>query len=79
LKSGELGTLSINRYYPGKSIEDGGVGYSCIAEVRMIETIESGTPETEFMKFGDTIGIEMLDTEGKSIFGNISQTLKKLD
>jgi len=64
---------------PGKSIEDGGVGYSCIAEVRMIETIESGTPETEFMKFGDTIGIEMLDTEGKSIFGNISQTLKKLD
>ncbi|KLN59778.1 2-keto-4-pentenoate hydratase [Kiloniella spongiae] len=58
---------------PGKHVNDGGVGYSCIAEVRMIETINSGSPQTPFMKFGDTISIEMLDKEGQSIFGKINQ------
>ncbi|WP_421780178.1 fumarylacetoacetate hydrolase family protein [Kiloniella litopenaei] len=58
---------------PGKHVNDGGVGYSCIAEVRMIETINSGSPQTPFMKFGDTISIEMLDKEGQSIFGKIDQ------
>ncbi|WP_417796242.1 fumarylacetoacetate hydrolase family protein [Terasakiella pusilla] len=58
---------------PGKPISEGGVGYSCIAEIRMIETIESGAPKTSFMKFGDTIRIEMNDENGQSIFGAIDQ------
>ncbi|RXS44324.1 FAA hydrolase family protein [Idiomarina sp. 29L] len=57
----------------GTSIEEGGVGYSCIAEVRMIETIRDGKPTTEFMKFGDTIHMEMKDANGESIFGAIDQ------
>lgn len=57
----------------GTSIEEGGVGYSCIAEVRMIETIRDGKPTTSFMKFGDTIQMEMLDNEGNNIFGTIDQ------
>lgn len=50
-------------------------GYACIAEKRMIETIENGKPETEFMKFGDAVRIEMLDADGKSIFGAIDQVV----
>lgn len=57
----------------GTSIAEGGVGYSCIAEVRMIETIRDGKPQTAFMKFGDHIKIEMLDEAGQSIFGAIDQ------
>jgi fumarylacetoacetate (FAA) hydrolase len=60
---------------PGKPVAEGGVGYSCIAEIRMIETIESGTPETSFMKYGDRIRIEMFDADEKSIFGTIEQTV----
>ncbi|WP_417433506.1 fumarylacetoacetate hydrolase family protein [Kiloniella sp.] len=60
---------------PGKHVQDGGVGYSCIAEVRMIETINTGAPQTSFMKFGDTIAIEMMDKEGHSIFGKIDQKI----
>ena len=56
-------------------IKDGGVGYSCIAEVRMIETINSGKPVTSFMKFGDTISIEMNNADGQSLFGKIDQTV----
>jgi fumarylacetoacetate (FAA) hydrolase len=48
-------------------------GISCLAEQRMIETIETGKPVTPFMKVGDTIEIEMLDPEGRSLFGRISQ------
>jgi fumarylacetoacetate (FAA) hydrolase len=48
-------------------------GISCLAERRMIETIEQGKPATPFMKAGDTIEIEMLDTEGQSLFGRIAQ------
>jgi len=62
---------------PGKAITEGGVGYSCIAEVRMIETIETGAAITSFMQFDDTIKIEMLDADGKSIFGAINQTVKQ--
>lgn len=58
---------------PGKHIAEGGAGYSCIAEIRMIETIAGGKPETPFMRFGDTIRIEMLDAGGDSIFGAIEQ------
>lgn len=61
----------------GSAIDEGGVGYSCIAEVRMIETIRDGKPSTSFMKFGDTIKIEMADPNGHSIFGRIEQSVKK--
>ncbi len=62
---------------PGKPIAAGGVGYSCIAEIRTIETIESGAPQTSFMKFGDRIRIEMLDENGDSIFGAIDQVVEQ--
>ena len=61
----------------GTSVEEGGVGYSCIAEIRMIETIRDGKPSTSFMKFGDTIRMEMLDEQGNSIFGAIDQQVVK--
>jgi fumarylacetoacetate (FAA) hydrolase len=48
-------------------------GYSCIAEKRCIETIQDGQPATEFMKYGDTIRIEMKDAHGQSVFGAIDQ------
>ena len=48
-------------------------GSCCLAEVRTIETIEKGAPETPFLKFGDRVRIEMLDDDGKSIFGAIDQ------
>ncbi len=60
---------------PGKPVAEGGLGYSCIAEIRMIETIESGQPATAFMQDGDTIRIEMSDDGGQSIFGAIEQTV----
>jgi fumarylacetoacetate (FAA) hydrolase len=64
---------------PGKPVSEGGVGYSCIAEIRMIETINDGAPTTPFMRFGDTIKIEMKNASGQSIFGAISQKVEKYD
>jgi len=64
---------------PGKPIEDGGVGYSCIAEIRTIETINDGKPSTSFMKFGDRICIEMNNANGDSIFGTIDQVVEKYE
>ncbi|MCZ6774358.1 MAG: fumarylacetoacetate hydrolase family protein [Proteobacteria bacterium] len=64
---------------PGKPISDGGVGYSCIAEMRTIETIESGAPTTSFLVFGDQVRIEMLDAKGSSIFGAIDHCVEKYD
>jgi fumarylacetoacetate (FAA) hydrolase len=57
----------------GSSIANGGVGYCCLAEVRMYETIEQGAPGTPFLRFGDTVRIEMLDADGASVFGAIDQ------
>ena len=58
---------------PGKPVAEGGLGYSCIAEIRMIETIADGEAKTPFMKPGDTVRVEMRDKEGHSIFGAIEQ------
>ena len=66
------------RIVQGKSIKDGGLGYSCIAEIRMVETILEGKPKTPFMKFGDTTRIEMKDKQNNSIFGKIEQQVKKV-
>jgi fumarylacetoacetate (FAA) hydrolase len=60
---------------PGRPISDGGLGYSCIAEVRTVETIQSGKPTTPFLRRGDRVRIEMFDDASKSIFGAIDQTV----
>jgi fumarylacetoacetate (FAA) hydrolase len=62
---------------PGKPVAEGGRGYSCIAEQRMIETIQSGKPTTAFLKWGDRVEIEMLDAKRRSIFGRIDQEVAK--
>jgi fumarylacetoacetate (FAA) hydrolase len=53
------------------------VGSACIAERRSIETIEQGSANTPFMKFGDRVRMEMFDAEGRSIFGAIDQKVVK--
>ena len=63
---------------PGKPVSEGGLGYSCIAEVRTVETILRGAAETSFLKHGDTVRIEMLDERHHSIFGAIEQTVAPL-
>jgi fumarylacetoacetate (FAA) hydrolase len=61
---------------PGKPVSEGGQGYSCIAEVRTVETILRGKPETPFLKPGDTVRIEMLDDQHHTVFGAIEQTVE---
>lgn len=63
----------------GKKIEDGGVGYSCIAEIRMIEKIQTGEFVTPFMRFGDTVGVEMNDRDGHTIFGRIENVVEEYE
>jgi fumarylacetoacetate (FAA) hydrolase len=58
------------------SNQDWSRGYSCIAEKRAIETIESGAPKTAFMQFGDTVRIEMKGADGMSVFGAIEQKVR---
>lgn len=64
---------------PGKPVADGGAGYSCIAEIRMVETVEEGVAATPFLRFGDRVRIEMQDSAGHSIFGAIEQTVAKYE
>jgi fumarylacetoacetate (FAA) hydrolase len=54
-------------------------GYSCIAEKRAIETIQDGQPSTDFMRYGDTIRIEMKGADGQSVFGAIDQRIAAPD
>lgn len=63
----------------GKPVGEGGAGYSCIAEIRTIETIDTGAAKTPFLKFGDQVRIEMHDKSGHSIFGAIDQTVTKYE
>jgi fumarylacetoacetate (FAA) hydrolase len=58
---------------PGKPVAQGGLGYSCIAEVRTVETILYGRPATPYLKRGDTVKIWMADESGQTIFGAIEQ------
>ena len=62
---------------PGKSVEQGGRGYTCLAEVRVVETIIDGKPVTGFLKFGDRVRLDIRDAGGQSIFGAIEQTIVK--
>ncbi|MFH1517714.1 MAG: fumarylacetoacetate hydrolase family protein, partial [Pseudomonadota bacterium] len=57
----------------GKPVSEGGRGYSCIAEIRMIQQLLKKSDLTPFMSPGDVVRIEMLDGEGHSIFGAIEQ------
>lgn len=61
----------------GSSIANGGVGYCCLAELRMYETIENGTAQTPFLRFGDTLRIEMFARDGASLFGAIEQRVER--
>jgi fumarylacetoacetate (FAA) hydrolase len=58
------------------SNEERARGISCLAEIRMIETIEGGAPKTPFMKHGDRVEIEMKGLDGRSIFGRIDQKVR---
>lgn len=58
---------------PGKTVAEGGRGYACLAEIRVVETIRDGAPKTPFLQDGDRIRIEMEDAKGHSIFGAIEQ------
>jgi fumarylacetoacetate (FAA) hydrolase len=60
---------------PGRPISDGGLGYSCLAEVRTVETILAGAAKTSFMQVGDTVRIWMDDDRHHSIFGAIEQSV----
>jgi fumarylacetoacetate (FAA) hydrolase len=62
---------------PGKSIADGGLGYTCLAELRTIETIRHGKPATPFLTFGDRVTLDVQDANGQSVFGCIDQKVVK--
>ena len=61
---------------PGKPVAQGGLGYSCIAELRMVEKIKNGEMKTPFLKDGDTVRIDVRDDAGHSIFGAIEQMVR---
>jgi fumarylacetoacetate (FAA) hydrolase len=61
---------------PGQPVDRGGRGYSCLAEVRTVETILDGKPATPFLKAGDSVRIWMEDATGHSIFGAIEQVVE---
>ncbi len=61
---------------PGLPIAQGGVGYSCLAELRTVEALTGGEARTPFLKAGDILRIEMLDGDRHTIFGAIEQTVK---
>lgn len=58
---------------PGRPVAEGGLGYSCIAEQRTVETLRDGAPRTPFMQAGDRVRIAMRDAGGREIFGAIEQ------
>ncbi len=60
---------------PGRPVADGGLGYSCIAELRMVEKITTGEMTTPFLKHGDTVRIDVHDEREHTIFGAIEQTV----
>lgn len=61
---------------PGRPISEGGLGYSCIAEQRTVETLRHGEPRTAFLRSGDRVRIEMYAADGQSVFGAIDQQVR---
>ena len=58
---------------PGKTVDEGGAGYSCLAELRTVESLAQGSPKTPFLKAKDIVRIEMRDARRHTIFGAIEQ------
>ena len=58
---------------------EGGAGYTCLAEVRTVETILEGKARTPFLAFGDRVQLEMLDSSGVSVFGAIDQKVVRYE
>ena len=71
--SGTVSNIGVTKGTGDKARTDWPKGYSCIAEKRAMETIQDGTATTEFMRFGDTIRLEMKGRDGVSVFGAIEQ------
>ena len=63
---------------PGKRIDQGGLGYSCIAEIRTVETLQEGRAQTPYLRHGDNVRIWMSDENGQSIFGDIDQIVESV-
>lgn len=59
------------------SNRDRSLGSTCLAERRMLETLDRGTPMTAFLSFGDRVRIEMFDADGVTVFGAIDQRVVK--
>ncbi len=74
--SGAVSTRDQEGGGPGQPVAQGGRGYSCVAEQRMVETIADGSPRAEFLRAGDTVRIAMLDAAHHPIFGTIEQTVE---
>jgi fumarylacetoacetate (FAA) hydrolase len=64
---------------PGLPLDQGGAGYTCLAEVRTVETILAGKPRTPFLSFGDRVRLDMTDAAGASIFGAIDQKVVRYE
>ena len=62
----------------GRPIAEGGVGYSCLLELRTVETLRHGAATTPYLKPGDTVRLEMLDEAGASLFGAIEQVVRPM-
>jgi fumarylacetoacetate (FAA) hydrolase len=63
---------------PGHTVADGGRGYACIAEQRMVEVLTEGAAKTPFLQAGDRVKIWMEDESGQSLFGTMDQTVEAL-
>ena len=59
------------------SNRDPSTGYACLMEARLVEQVEQGAAKTPFLAFGDTVKIEMLDRNGRSVFGSIEQKVER--
>lgn len=58
------------------SNQDEAAGFGCLAEARVHEEMVHGRATTPFLRFGDRVRIEMLDPQGRSIFGAINQVIR---
>jgi fumarylacetoacetate (FAA) hydrolase len=62
---------------PGLPVPEGGAGYACLAELRVVESLRGGAARTPFLRFGDRVRIEMTDAAGRSLFGAIEQSVER--
>ena len=67
-----VGTGTISNYDPK-------AGYACLMEARLVEQVEQGEAKTQFLRFGDTVKIDMHDANGASVFGSIEQVVQEYE